>query len=62
MIFILSSVGYIFLAFHNEHSSPHFLPLSLPLIVLCLSGTRPSLRRGALYETGGPRGTLAEGL
>lgn len=26
------------------------------------SGTRPTLRCGALYETSGPRGTIAEGL
>lgn len=35
------------------------LPRRRPLFRL---GTRPTLRCGALYETSGPRGTIAKGL
>lgn len=48
-------------------AAPVPLMLSLPPAPsvprpLLPSGARPPLRRGALHEAGGPRGTIAEGL
>lgn len=39
-----------------------WLSLSLSFLPPPRSGTRPALRCGALHETGGPRGAVAEGL
>lgn len=54
---------------HSQQTQrPSFLTHALcssslsPRPPLFLAGTRPPLRCGALYEAGGPRGTIVEGL